>query len=146
ARATVPPLFLPSLRYPSPSDLPLQLNTALFEANGRCGYVLKPPVLWERNCPLYQNFSPMERDTEGIVPTIYTITVRIQLRTATHTHLHPHPAHTHTRTHTHAHTKHHLHHHGYNIYSSTHTHTHTHTNTHSHTHTQYSAQARRRAR
>ncbi|XP_042559176.1 1-phosphatidylinositol 4,5-bisphosphate phosphodiesterase epsilon-1 isoform X2 [Clupea harengus] len=56
-------------------DLPLQLNTALFEANGRCGYVLKPPVLWERNCPLYQNFSPMERDTEGIVPTIYTITV-----------------------------------------------------------------------
>ncbi|XP_041938139.1 1-phosphatidylinositol 4,5-bisphosphate phosphodiesterase epsilon-1 isoform X2 [Alosa sapidissima] len=56
-------------------DLPLQLNTALFEANGHCGYVLKPPVLWERSCPLYQNFYPMERDTEGMEPTTYTITV-----------------------------------------------------------------------
>ncbi|KAL2078220.1 hypothetical protein ACEWY4_025905 [Coilia grayii] len=56
-------------------DLPMQLNTALFEANGHCGYVLKPPVLWERSCPLYQNISPMERDTEGMLPTTYTITV-----------------------------------------------------------------------
>ncbi|XP_062383111.1 1-phosphatidylinositol 4,5-bisphosphate phosphodiesterase epsilon-1 isoform X3 [Sardina pilchardus] len=56
-------------------DLPMQLNAALFEANGHCGYVLKPPVLWERCCPLYQNFCPMERDTEGMEPTTYTITV-----------------------------------------------------------------------
>ncbi|XP_051523152.1 1-phosphatidylinositol 4,5-bisphosphate phosphodiesterase epsilon-1-like [Myxocyprinus asiaticus] len=56
-------------------DLPMQLNAALFEANGHCGYVLKPPVLWERSCPLYQQFYPLDRDLENMSPTLYTITV-----------------------------------------------------------------------
>ncbi|XP_066521080.1 1-phosphatidylinositol 4,5-bisphosphate phosphodiesterase epsilon-1 isoform X2 [Hoplias malabaricus] len=56
-------------------DLPMQLNSAMFEANGHCGYVLKPPVLWERSCPLYQQFSPLDRDLEHMTPTIYTLTV-----------------------------------------------------------------------
>ncbi|XP_041670988.1 1-phosphatidylinositol 4,5-bisphosphate phosphodiesterase epsilon-1 isoform X2 [Cheilinus undulatus] len=56
-------------------DLPMQLNTALFEANGGCGYVLKPPVLWDRSCPLYQQFCPMERDVEKMSPAIYSLTV-----------------------------------------------------------------------
>ncbi|CAB1338063.1 unnamed protein product, partial [Coregonus sp. 'balchen'] len=43
-------------------DLPMQLNTALFEANGHCGYVLKPPMLWDRCCPLYQQLCSLERD------------------------------------------------------------------------------------
>lgn len=60
----------------SPLDLPLQLNAALFEANGHCGYVLKPPVLWERSCPLYQHFYPLDRDLENMTPTLYTLTVR----------------------------------------------------------------------
>uniref|UniRef100_A0A8C4ZDX2 Phosphoinositide phospholipase C n=1 Tax=Gadus morhua TaxID=8049 RepID=A0A8C4ZDX2_GADMO len=56
-------------------DLPLQLNEALFEANGGCGYVLKPAVLWDRCCPLYQQFCPLERDVENMTPITYTLTV-----------------------------------------------------------------------
>ncbi|XP_062859440.1 1-phosphatidylinositol 4,5-bisphosphate phosphodiesterase epsilon-1 [Trichomycterus rosablanca] len=56
-------------------DLPMQLNSALFEANGHCGFVLKPPVLWDRSCPLYQQFSPLERDLEHMSPAHYSLTV-----------------------------------------------------------------------
>ncbi|XP_034564652.1 1-phosphatidylinositol 4,5-bisphosphate phosphodiesterase epsilon-1 isoform X2 [Notolabrus celidotus] len=56
-------------------DLPMHLNTALFEANGGCGYVLKPPVLWDRSCLLYQQFCPMERDVEKMSPAFYSLTV-----------------------------------------------------------------------
>ncbi|KAJ8264365.1 hypothetical protein GJAV_G00148300 [Gymnothorax javanicus] len=56
-------------------DLPMQLNAAVFEANGGCGYVLKPPVLWDRNCPLYQNFSPLEREMEGMSPAVFSLTI-----------------------------------------------------------------------
>lgn len=53
----------------------MQLNTALFEANGGCGYVLKPAVLWDRNCPMYQHFYPMERDVEKMSPAVYSLAV-----------------------------------------------------------------------
>ncbi|MCJ8738296.1 hypothetical protein PDJAM_G00034050 [Pangasius djambal] len=56
-------------------DLPMQLNAALFEVNGHCGFVLKPPVLWDRTCYLYQQFSPLERDLEHMSPTFYSLTV-----------------------------------------------------------------------
>ncbi|XP_042363571.1 1-phosphatidylinositol 4,5-bisphosphate phosphodiesterase epsilon-1 isoform X2 [Plectropomus leopardus] len=56
-------------------DMPMQLNTALFEANGGCGYVLKPAVLWDRSCPLYQQFCPMERDLEKMSPAVYSLTI-----------------------------------------------------------------------
>ncbi|XP_077406391.1 1-phosphatidylinositol 4,5-bisphosphate phosphodiesterase epsilon-1 isoform X2 [Vanacampus margaritifer] len=56
-------------------DLPMHLNTALFEANGGCGYVLKPAVLWDRSCPLYQQFCPMERDVERSSPAVYSLTI-----------------------------------------------------------------------
>uniref|UniRef100_A0A671WLK3 Phosphoinositide phospholipase C n=1 Tax=Sparus aurata TaxID=8175 RepID=A0A671WLK3_SPAAU len=56
-------------------DLPMQLNSALFEANGGCGYVLKPAVLWDRSCPLYQLFCPMERDVEKMSPAVYSLTI-----------------------------------------------------------------------
>ncbi|XP_038591439.1 1-phosphatidylinositol 4,5-bisphosphate phosphodiesterase epsilon-1 isoform X2 [Micropterus salmoides] len=56
-------------------DLPMQLNAALFEANGGCGYVLKPAVLWDRSCPLYQQFCPMERDVDKMSPAVYSLTI-----------------------------------------------------------------------
>ncbi|KAK0154529.1 1-phosphatidylinositol 4,5-bisphosphate phosphodiesterase epsilon-1 [Merluccius polli] len=56
-------------------DLPMQLNAALFEANGGCGYVLKPAVLWDRCCPLYQQLCPLERDVENMTPITYNVTV-----------------------------------------------------------------------
>ncbi|KAJ3608409.1 hypothetical protein NHX12_025456 [Muraenolepis orangiensis] len=55
-------------------DLSMQLNAALFEANGGCGYVLKPAVLWDRCCPLYQHLCPLERDVENMTPITYTLT------------------------------------------------------------------------
>lgn len=58
-------------------DLPMQLNAALFEANGGCGYVLKPVVLWDRSCPLYQQFCPMDRDVEKMSPAVYSLTVSV---------------------------------------------------------------------
>lgn len=56
-------------------DLPLHLNAAMFEANGGCGYVLKPPVLWEKSCPMYQKFSPLERDLDAMDPATYSLTI-----------------------------------------------------------------------
>nr|XP_048294909.1 1-phosphatidylinositol 4,5-bisphosphate phosphodiesterase epsilon-1 isoform X2 [Myodes glareolus] len=56
-------------------DLPLLLNAAMFEANGGCGYVLKPPVLWDKSCPMYQKFSPLERDLDNMDPAIYSLTI-----------------------------------------------------------------------
>lgn len=56
-------------------DLPLYLNTAMFEANGGCGFVLKPPVLWEKNCSMYQHFFPLERDLDNMEPAIYSLTI-----------------------------------------------------------------------
>ncbi|XP_027765256.1 1-phosphatidylinositol 4,5-bisphosphate phosphodiesterase epsilon-1 isoform X2 [Empidonax traillii] len=56
-------------------DLPLQLNAAMFEANGGCGYVLKPPVLWDKNCSMYQQFCPLERDFDNKEPAIYSLTI-----------------------------------------------------------------------
>uniref|UniRef100_A0A8C3PT51 Phosphoinositide phospholipase C n=1 Tax=Calidris pygmaea TaxID=425635 RepID=A0A8C3PT51_9CHAR len=56
-------------------DLPLQLNAAMFEANGGCGYVLKPPVLWDKSCSMYQQFSPLERDLDNKEPAIYSLTI-----------------------------------------------------------------------
>lgn len=51
----------------------------MFEANGGCGYVLKPPVLWDRNCPMYQKFSPLERDLDNMEPAVYSLTVSVAL-------------------------------------------------------------------
>ncbi|KAG8135422.1 hypothetical protein E2320_008445 [Naja naja] len=56
-------------------DLPLHLNAAMFEANGGCGCVLKPPVYWNKNCPKYQRFCPLERDFDNIEPAIYSLTI-----------------------------------------------------------------------
>uniref|UniRef100_S4RFG9 Phosphoinositide phospholipase C n=1 Tax=Petromyzon marinus TaxID=7757 RepID=S4RFG9_PETMA len=56
-------------------DLPMALNAAMFEQNGGCGFVLKPPVLRDRTCPLQKTFRPMDREIEGVQPTTYHITV-----------------------------------------------------------------------
>ncbi|XP_054623295.1 1-phosphatidylinositol 4,5-bisphosphate phosphodiesterase epsilon-1 isoform X3 [Dunckerocampus dactyliophorus] len=56
-------------------DLSMHLNAALFEDNGGCGYVLKPAVLWDRSCPLYQQFCPTERDADRSSPAVYSLTI-----------------------------------------------------------------------
>ncbi|XP_039628042.1 1-phosphatidylinositol 4,5-bisphosphate phosphodiesterase epsilon-1 isoform X3 [Polypterus senegalus] len=56
-------------------DLPMQLNAAMFEENGGCGYVLKPPVLRDKSCPMYQQFSPLERDVESMGPAVFSLII-----------------------------------------------------------------------
>ncbi|XP_055502569.1 1-phosphatidylinositol 4,5-bisphosphate phosphodiesterase epsilon-1 isoform X3 [Leucoraja erinacea] len=55
-------------------DLPMHLNAAMFEANGGCGYVLKSSVLWDRNCRMNNQFSPLER-IENMSPSLHSITI-----------------------------------------------------------------------
>jgi hypothetical protein len=41
------------------NDNPMALNRALFEDNGKCGYVLKPDILLDSSL----NFDPQNKDT-----------------------------------------------------------------------------------
>ncbi|KAI0989877.1 hypothetical protein GJ496_006971 [Pomphorhynchus laevis] len=43
-------------------DLGQLLNLAFFEQNARCGYVLKPRVMWDSNHPMYREFNPYMSD------------------------------------------------------------------------------------
>uniref|UniRef100_A0A6P7GQR6 Phosphoinositide phospholipase C n=1 Tax=Diabrotica virgifera virgifera TaxID=50390 RepID=A0A6P7GQR6_DIAVI len=47
-------------------DTPMQLNTALFENNGKCGYVSKPNVMWDRQHVMYRRFNPWDKEFDGI--------------------------------------------------------------------------------
>lgn len=47
-------------------DPPLQLNTALFESNGKCGFVLKPDVMWDRSHVMYRRFNPWDKEFDGL--------------------------------------------------------------------------------
>ena len=46
-----------ALNFQTP-DVAMALNSALFEQNGSCGYILKPRVLWDPEAPMYQQFNP----------------------------------------------------------------------------------------
>ena len=53
-------------------DLPNQMNSAMFELNNGCGYVLKPPCMLEAQ----SKFDPFELDrVENVVPNSMTITI-----------------------------------------------------------------------
>ena len=59
------------------SDTWLQINAAMFEQNGRCGYALKPRVMWDKAHPLYNRFNPFDKDTFGATnPAVLTVVVR----------------------------------------------------------------------
>ncbi|CAG7724464.1 unnamed protein product [Allacma fusca] len=47
-------------------DAALHMNAAMFEQNGRCGYVLKPAVMWDRNHVMYRRFNPLEKEFDGL--------------------------------------------------------------------------------
>ncbi|KAK7110047.1 hypothetical protein V1264_013981 [Littorina saxatilis] len=56
-------------------DVAIALNTAMFEQHGRCGYVLKPAVMWDRNHVMYNHFNPWEKEFDGLHATIFTLHV-----------------------------------------------------------------------
>ncbi|XP_046989883.1 1-phosphatidylinositol 4,5-bisphosphate phosphodiesterase epsilon-1-like [Schistocerca americana] len=47
-------------------DAALHLNAAMFEQNGRCGYVLKPTVMWDRTHMMYRRFNPWDKEFDGL--------------------------------------------------------------------------------
>ncbi|XP_063888080.1 1-phosphatidylinositol 4,5-bisphosphate phosphodiesterase epsilon-1-like isoform X4 [Scylla paramamosain] len=47
-------------------DTYLHLNSAMFEQNGRCGYVLKPRVMWDYNHMMYRRFNPFDKEFDGL--------------------------------------------------------------------------------
>lgn len=47
-------------------DTALHINTAMFEQNGRCGYVLKPSVMCDRNHMMYRRFNPWDKEFDGL--------------------------------------------------------------------------------
>ena len=47
-------------------DAALHLNTALFEQMGRCGYVLKPALMWDRSHVMYRRFNPWGKEFDGL--------------------------------------------------------------------------------
>lgn len=42
-------------------DTANQVNTALFETNGQCGFVSKPNVMWDRSHVMYRRFNPWDK-------------------------------------------------------------------------------------
>jgi len=53
----------------------------MFEQNGRCGYALKPRVMWDKTHPLYNRFNLFDKDTFGSSnPAILTVVVSLLLQ------------------------------------------------------------------
>ena len=67
--------FLPASIYciSVSDDQNMHINTAMFEQNAHCGYVLKPSSFREKTTSL--PFNPFGRDFDGLKPTTLTIHV-----------------------------------------------------------------------
>ena len=57
------------------SDTNIALNNALFDQNGRRGYVLKPRVMRGPDHVLYKRFNPFKKEIEGLHSTFIELTV-----------------------------------------------------------------------
>lgn len=47
-------------------DAALHVNAAMFEQNGRCGYVRKPAVMCDRGHMMYRRFNPWDKEFDGL--------------------------------------------------------------------------------
>ncbi|CAL1528797.1 unnamed protein product, partial [Lymnaea stagnalis] len=56
-------------------DVAMSLNTAMFEQNGRSGYILKPSVMWDKSHVMYNRFNPWDKEFDGLHTTILTLQV-----------------------------------------------------------------------
>nr|XP_054933838.1 1-phosphatidylinositol 4,5-bisphosphate phosphodiesterase epsilon-1-like [Dermacentor andersoni] len=56
-------------------DTGLHINTAMFEQNGSCGYVLKPSAMWDKNNIMHGQYNPWDKEFDGIHPLNFHITV-----------------------------------------------------------------------
>lgn len=58
----------------------MQLNAALFEQSARCGYHLKPRILWDATHPLYMRFNSSAKEFPGVCALLIDITVHCALK------------------------------------------------------------------
>jgi len=56
-------------------DPSLHINSAMFEQNGGCGYVLKTSVMREKSHLMFGRFNPYEKEFDGLHTINLTITV-----------------------------------------------------------------------
>lgn len=56
-------------------DTALHINTAMFEQNGRCGFVLKPNVMCDRNHMMYRRFNPWDKEFDGLHSSNFILNV-----------------------------------------------------------------------
>ena len=53
----------------------MHINSAMFEQNGKSGFVLKPAIMWDKTHVLYNRFNPWEKDYDGLHASTLTIHV-----------------------------------------------------------------------
>lgn len=56
-------------------DMPMHINSAMFEQNGKCGFVKKPPVMCDKSHVMYRRFNPWDKQFDGFHSTQITINV-----------------------------------------------------------------------
>lgn len=62
-----------AINYQSECFTASHVNAAMFEQNGRCGYVLKPKVMHDSKHVLYRQFNPQEKRFDGLNPIRLTV-------------------------------------------------------------------------
>ncbi|CAK9829884.1 1-phosphatidylinositol 4,5-bisphosphate phosphodiesterase epsilon-1 [Anthophora retusa] len=56
-------------------DAGLNLNAAMFEQNGQCGYVRKPSVMWDKAHMMYRRFNPWDKEFDGLHSAHLTLSI-----------------------------------------------------------------------
>uniref|UniRef100_A0A8D9BY52 Phosphoinositide phospholipase C n=2 Tax=Cacopsylla melanoneura TaxID=428564 RepID=A0A8D9BY52_9HEMI len=56
-------------------DSCLHLNSAMFERNGKCGYVPKPSIMYDRTHMMYRRFNPTDKQFDGLHSTHFILSV-----------------------------------------------------------------------
>jgi len=50
----------------------------MFEQNGRCGYALKPRIMWDKTHPQFNRFNPFDKDPFAASnPAVLTVVVSL---------------------------------------------------------------------
>ncbi|XP_076227082.1 1-phosphatidylinositol 4,5-bisphosphate phosphodiesterase epsilon-1 [Nomia melanderi] len=56
-------------------DAGLNLNAAMFEQTGQCGYVRKPSVMWDKGHMMYRRFNPWDKEFDGLHSVHLTLSI-----------------------------------------------------------------------
>lgn len=67
-------LQMAALNYQT-DDTAMHLNTTMFEMNGKCGFVSKPNVMWDRMHVMYRRFNPWDKEFDGLHSSQIVISV-----------------------------------------------------------------------